>query len=98
MQFITVRDLRDRASEIWELLKQKRELVITLNGSPIGILSATSEGLLEESLKAIRKAKAELALYSMQNKSIKNNLSTLSEEEIDKEISETRKSRKKNSK
>jgi predicted nucleic acid-binding protein len=43
MKFVSVRELRGRTAEVWRRLGKERELVITCNGKPIGILSATDE-------------------------------------------------------
>ena len=46
MKFVTVRELRGRTSELWDQLAQQRELVVTNNGRPIAILSATDAPVL----------------------------------------------------
>jgi antitoxin (DNA-binding transcriptional repressor) of toxin-antitoxin stability system len=41
MKFITVRDLRGRPAQVWKQLAKCREMVLTLNGKPIAIISST---------------------------------------------------------
>lgn len=95
MRFISVRDLRGKSAQIWKRLAQLKEMVITSNGKPIAIISAASEETLEESLSAIRTARAVAAVESMQLKSIESGKDRISLEEINAEIKEERKSRSK---
>ena len=95
MRFISVRDLRGKSAQIWKRLAQFKEMVITSNGKPIAIITATSEGTLEESLCAIRSARAMAAVESMQLKSIKTGKDRLSLEDINAEVQAERKARSK---
>ena len=93
MRFVSVRELRGNSAEIWQRLTKERELVITSNGKPIAILSPTSEETLEESLDAIRTARAAAAVEAMQMKSLQKGLDRMSPEEVDAEIKSVRKTR-----
>ncbi len=95
MQFISVRDLRGKSAQIWKRLKQTRELVITSNGKPIAILSPTSEETLEESLNAIRTARAIEAVEAIQTQSVKTGRDKVTLEEINREIEAVRRARSK---
>jgi antitoxin (DNA-binding transcriptional repressor) of toxin-antitoxin stability system len=94
MKFITVRDLRTSPAQVWKQLPEEQEMVITNNGRPIALLTPLSDINLEETLKAIRSARAINAVRQMQMKSLKNKNNTLTEEEIENEIKETRKQKK----
>ena len=93
MKFITVRDLRTSPAKIWKDLPDEKEMIITSNGRPIALLTPLSDDNLEESLKAIRQARAINAVQTLQSKSIKNGKNRITEEEIEREIAKTRKSR-----
>jgi len=95
MRFVSVRDLRGRSAQIWKQLAQFREMVLTLNGKPIAIISTTSEDSLEENLSAIRKARALAALQAIQAESVRNGLDKMTMDEIDAVIQEVRKTRNK---
>lgn len=95
MQFISVRDLRGKSAQIWRRLKQTRELVITSNGKPIAILSPTSEETLEESLSAIRTARAIEAVEAIQIQSVKAGRDKMTLDEINREIKAVRRARSK---
>ena len=66
-------------------------MVITSNGKPIALLSATSEELLEESLAALRSTRALAAVNAMQQASIKAGTDRLSAADIEAEIKAVRK-------
>jgi antitoxin (DNA-binding transcriptional repressor) of toxin-antitoxin stability system len=94
MKFISVRDLRGKSAEVWKNLPAEREVVITSNGRPIAILSAVNESNLEESLSAIRQARAAEAVMSLQRRSVERGTDGITMEEIDAEIKAVRGKRK----
>lgn len=94
MKFISVRDLRGRSAEVWRKLPREREVVVTSNGRPIAILSAVNESNLEESLSAIRQARAAEAVMSLQRRSVEQGTDGITMEEIDTEIRAVRQKRK----
>lgn len=61
MNFYTVRDLRTTPKSLWETLSAEGEVVITNNGKPTALLVDIADGSFEETVKAIRQAKAMLA-------------------------------------
>ena len=93
MKFITVRDLRTTPAKIWKDLPSEQEIVITNNGHPIALLTPLSDDNLEESLKAVRQARAINAVNKLQSESIKSGRIKITETEINAEIAATRKNR-----
>ncbi len=93
MRFISVRDLNTKPKEIWAKVKDE-EMVITSNGKPIALLSGVTEETLENSLRAIRRSRALIALEEMQKRSIKLRLDKLTDSQIESEIKAARKNRK----
>lgn len=93
MKFVTVRDLRGKTSELWKELEEERELVVTNNGKPIAILSATDESSFEASLRTLRRSRAAEALASLQRDAAQRGISDLSADQIDAEIQASRKRR-----
>ena len=93
MRFVSVRELRGKSAAIWKELAEEKDLVVTSNGKPIALLSATSEELLEESLVALRRARALAAVTAMQQASLKAGTDRLSPTEIDAEIHAVRQAR-----
>jgi antitoxin (DNA-binding transcriptional repressor) of toxin-antitoxin stability system len=93
MKFVTVRDFRTSSANIWKTLPQEQEMVITNNGKPIALLTPLSDRNLEETLSAIRRAKAINAVKLIQQESIKNGTDKMTLEEINYEIKMSRQKR-----
>jgi antitoxin (DNA-binding transcriptional repressor) of toxin-antitoxin stability system len=94
MRFVSVRELRGQSALIWKELAEVKDLVITSHGKPIALLSATSEETLEESLVAVRRARALAAVTAMQQASVKVGTDRLTLNEVNAEIDAVRKSRR----
>ena len=94
MQFVSVRDLRSKSSEIWKKVRKERDLVVTSNGRPVAILSGVSENNLEESLNAIRTSRAIQAVENMQLAARRAHRDEMSDAEIEQEIAAVRKARR----
>jgi len=93
MRFITIRDLRSKSSQIQRDLPKEKEMVLTSNGKPIAILSATSADKIEESLAMIRRVRAIMAVDYMQRRSVEVGTDRISLKEINKEITTARENR-----
>lgn len=94
MKFITVRDLRTTPAQIWKELPGEQEIVITNNGKPIALLTPLSDTDMEDTVTAVRRARAATALKKIRDLSIKTGRSGMTMEEINEEIQEYRKSAK----
>ena len=94
MKFISVRDLRTSPKQIWKSLRDERELVVTNNGRPIALLTPISDETLEDTVRALRRVRAMNAVQEMQLSSIRTGKDVPSEEEIEAEIVQTRKARR----
>lgn len=88
MNFYTVRDLRNTPKSIWDNLSSDGEVIITNNGKPTAIMIDIADGSFEETIKAVRQAKAMIAFNSMRQKASENGYMT--DEEIEAEISAAR--------
>ena len=84
MNFYTVRDLRTTPKSIWDNLAADGEVVITNNGKPTAIMIDISDGSFEETLRAVRQAKAMIAFNSMRTKAASRGF--MSEKDIEAEI------------
>jgi antitoxin (DNA-binding transcriptional repressor) of toxin-antitoxin stability system len=94
MQFISVRDFRTSSASIWKRLPEEREMVITNNGKPIALLTPLTDKNLEETLAAIRQAKAIQAVRKMQEISVSLGNDKMTLDEINAIIADTRKNKK----
>jgi antitoxin (DNA-binding transcriptional repressor) of toxin-antitoxin stability system len=93
MKFISVRDLRGKSAEVWKNLPGEREMIVTNNGRPIAILAAISESNLEESISALRQARAVEAVVNLQRRSVEQGTDSIAAKVIETEIQEVRKKR-----
>ena len=93
MDFVSVRQLRTESAAVWEALAAAKALVITSNGKPIAVLSATTGATLEASLAALRQARAQLAVAAMQRRAKETGAEKLTLEDINAEIEAARRQR-----
>ncbi|MDR2444772.1 MAG: type II toxin-antitoxin system Phd/YefM family antitoxin [Spirochaetaceae bacterium] len=91
MKFISVRDFRTSSSSIWEKLTTEREMIVTNNGKPIALLTPLNDETLEDTIFAVRRAKAINAVKKMQEISVKLGNDKMTLEEINAIITDVRK-------
>lgn len=92
MDFIAVRDLRVRPGEVWRRLRQERELILTSSGRPFALLVSAEEDV-EETLAAVRQARAQIAVSKMRQSATARGLDTPTDDEIRAEIQASRRER-----
>lgn len=93
MKFLSTRELRNRPGYVRNLA-QKDDLVLTANGKPIAILLGVKEDELEETARAVRQAKAQLALSRLRKQAARRGTDRMSASAIDAEIRAVRSRRK----
>ena len=93
MNFVSVRELRSRSADVWRSLAREKDLVVTSNGKPIAVLSATTGSTLEESLAALRQARAQLAVAAMQRRASETGADRMPLDEVNAEIDTVRRTR-----
>ena len=75
-------------------MADEKDLVVTAHGKPIAVLSAPSEEHLEESLRAVRRARAQAAVAAIQQASRDRGTDRLSPDEINAEVDAVRRPRR----
>jgi prevent-host-death family protein len=93
MRYVSVRELRNRPGRLWSTLS-KEDVVLTSNGKPMGVLVGVDETRLDDTVEAIRRAKAILAVSRMRRKAEETGLNRLSIADINREIREVRRRRR----
>ncbi len=93
MKFLSTRELRNRPGYVRDLA-QKDDLVLTTNGKPIAILLGIEEDELEETARAIRQAKAQLALSRLRKQAARQGVDRMPARAIDAETCAVRSRRK----
>jgi len=91
MKFISSREIRSNPARLWEVTGSD-EAVITVNGKPRAIVLAVGDDL-EETLSTMRRARTSAALEKIRISTFKKGLDKMSEQEIEAEISHSRKRR-----
>lgn len=95
MDFVSVRELRTQSAAVWDALRKEKDLVVTSNGKPIAVLSATTASTLEASLAALRQARAQLAVAAMQQRAQETGSDRLTLDDVNAEIEAVRRQRRK---
>ena len=90
MKFISVRDFRTSSSTIWNNLPSEREMIVTHNGKPIALLTPLTDETLEDTVSAVRRAKAINAVKKMQEISVSLGHDKLTLDDINALIADTR--------
>lgn len=93
MRFLNVSEFRETAARIWKELPNAGGMIITKNGRPVAILSPVNESNLEESLAALRRARAIEAVASLQLESVRKGTDRITAGDIDREIKAARRKR-----
>jgi prevent-host-death family protein len=93
MKFVSARELRNRPGHVRDLAR-KDDLVLVTNGKPVAMLVGIKEDELEETARAIRQAKAQLALSRLRKQAARGGTDRLSDSAIDAEIGAVRSRRK----
>lgn len=92
MDFVTTKELRAESGKVWAKLEAGEEIVITRNGKPFALMTATQPNRVEEDIKLIRRAHAVAAVNKMREQAKASGLDKMTLEEINAEISAVRES------
>src|SRR3989442_2773053 len=90
MKFISSRELRIHPGFVWKRLREEKDLVITNNGKPVGILTFIEEDSLEEVLTTLRQARAQAAACRIRQGATARGLHQLKDRHIQEIISRSR--------
>lgn len=93
LRFVTVRELRSKGGEIWRALREGEEAVLTINGAPEAVLVRIPEDGLVDTLRAVRRALAQVAVSRMRERASERGLDRLTEPEVDQEVRAARRER-----
>jgi len=78
---------------VWRSLAREKSLVVTSNGKPIAVLSATTASTLEASLSTLRQARAQHAVAAMQRRAHETGADRLILEDVNAEVDAVRRTR-----
>ena len=95
MKFISSRELRITPGTVWRKLDQEKDLVITSNGRPIGVLTLAKEDSLEDVLASLRAGRAQRAALVLRRAALARGLNTWSDKDIQDAIRKGRQANRK---
>lgn len=90
MRFVSSRELRIRPGAVWNLLRREKDLVITANGKPIGVLTAADEERLEDILATLRQGRAQAAVADLRRDAVRRGLHRIADRQIEAIIRKAR--------
>lgn len=90
MDYVTVRELRERSGEIRNRVEAGEEFVITRNGKPFALLVHTEPTAVEDRLRALRLSRMAERARAIQEEARASSASVLSDEDIQAEIDAAR--------
>ncbi len=94
MEFVTIRDLRLKPGDVWDRLRQQREIILTSNGRPVAVIAGIGENDVEETVAALRRARAQAAVSRLRRAAAEHGADKLSGAEIEAEIARVRRERR----
>ena len=94
MDFVTVRELRDKSGEIWQRVEAGEEFVVTRNGKPFALLVHTEPAAVEAKLRALRLHAFSQAWNDLASQARAGGAADLSDDEIHAEIDAVRRKRR----
>jgi len=90
VKFVSSRDLRINPGAVWGRLREEKDLVITSNGKPVGVLTFADEDSLEDVLTTLRQGRALSATARIRQGAAGQGLDRLSDSDIEAIIQRTR--------
>ena len=93
MDYVTVRELRDKSGEVWQRVESGEEFVVTRNGLPCALLLHAEPAEVEDLLRAHRAARLGAVVKRLQQQVRERGSEQLTEEDIQAEFDAVRRER-----
>lgn len=94
MDYVTVRELREKSGEIWKRVEAGEEFVVTRNGKPFALLVHTEPQAVEDRLRALRAEAFGRLVQAVQTHAEDTGVSRMTDEEIQEEVYAARRERR----
>ncbi len=94
MDFVTVRELREKSGEIWQRVEAGEEFVVTRNGKPFALLVHTDPTAVEDKLRALRLQAFNNAWDALARNAHAGGASNIGDDAIQAEVDAVRKGRR----
>ena len=86
MKFVSSREIRVNPRPVFQAAEEGDEVVITSRGKPVALLVAVNGDDLEETVRLVRRARAQAAVSRMRKAAAREGSQSMSREEIEDEI------------
>lgn len=93
MKFVSSREIRVNPRPVFEAAEQGDEVIVTSRGKPVALLLGIGEEDLEETVRLVRRAKAQAAVSRMRKAAAQQSSDEMSQGEIEEEIGAARRER-----
>jgi prevent-host-death family protein len=94
MDYVTVRELREKSGAIWQRVEAGEEFVVTRNGKPFALLVHTEPSAVEDKLRALRLQAFGRAWEALTRQAQESGARELTDDEIQAEIDAVRQERR----
>jgi prevent-host-death family protein len=94
MDYVTVRELREKSGEIWQRVEAGEEFVVTRNGKPFALLIHTEPSAVDETLRALRLQAFSRAWKALSEQAQASDAADMTDEEIQTEIDAARRAKR----
>src|SRR5712691_8091811 len=93
MKTLSIRDFRTRPRQARDALREEREALLTVSGKPVALMIAVDSDTIDETLDALRRARAHQAVRAIRQEARRRGLDRLSSSEIETIIARARSER-----
>jgi hypothetical protein len=90
VKFVSSRELHINRGDVWKRLRKEKDLVITSNRKPVGVLTFADEDCLEDVLTILRQSRALSSATRIRHRANEKSLDRLSDHAIEMIINRTR--------
>jgi antitoxin (DNA-binding transcriptional repressor) of toxin-antitoxin stability system len=94
MDYVTVRELREKSGEVWQRIEAGEEFVVTRNGKPFALLLHTEPSEVEAAVRAHRAARSGAVLARLQAQARQHGADRMTDADIQAEIEASRAQRR----
>ena len=86
MEFISSREIRINPGPVWKRVGEGEEVVVTSRGKPVALILGVGGEDLEDTVRAVRRARAEIAVSRMRQAAARRGIAGMEPEEVEAEI------------
>jgi len=90
MDYVTVRELREKSGAVWDRVQAGEEMVVTRNGKPFALLIHTEPSKVDETLKLLRLQAFQRAWQDLAEQAQAGDAPAMTEADIQAEVKAAR--------